>query len=200
MLDFLFNYWTGNITSGKSYYNNLIYYIVLPYFVTRLRTSVCLLSVYYGFSIENQVHLWVYFSFSWLNQLKIRKKKRVLRIILTHIHTSSRAYCLSFSFLFCFFSLKRLTICIGNDWFVEANSLLLIMYIKKKGEKWLFFSTVSSRIISITSNKKKEKSFFYNKNKIKKNALLFINAHNSISLSLAIIIEQKILFNKRWLV
>jgi hypothetical protein len=88
---------TCNPTLGKIYYNNLVNYILLPYFFYTPSYIRFLVSIYYRFffPIETQAHLWICLSFSWLDQLKIRKKKtRAPKIILTHIHTSSRSYCL----------------------------------------------------------------------------------------------------------
>jgi len=165
MLDLLFNYWTCNTTSGKIYYNNLIHYLVLPYFTTRLRTSVCLLSIYYVFFYrESSSFVGLSFIF-FIEPIENKKKKRVLRIVLTRIHTSSRSYCLSFSFFFLFL-LSQETYDLHWKWLICWSEQLAFDYVyKKKGEKWFFFSIEPSRIINITSNKKKK--VFHNKNKIK---------------------------------
>jgi hypothetical protein len=157
----------------------IFFYLILLYACIHL--FVCCLFIMFVFFYRESSSFINLFYISWLNQLKRRRKKNaeVVKIILIHAHTSSRTYCLSI-FLFVFFSLKRLPICIRNDWFLTPNRLLLITYVKTEEKKIGFFFPIGT----VTNHQKT------------KNSLWFLTTPNHLCFPLVILIIYLFVFNK----
>jgi len=122
------DYYTCNMTEGNICYNNLIHYILLLYFVTCLHTSVCSLSSCFSFYRESSSFVNLFHFL--IEPIEKKAKERPPRS-----YTPSYSHIINnlLSFIFFFFfalSLKRHTMCMGNDWFVKASSLFYVTVCK----------------------------------------------------------------------